>query len=52
MFSSSNPIQENTRRFVEFDTYSIHYLIDLFNGEAHEYIERLYKLQEEIPFAP
>jgi hypothetical protein len=52
MFLSSNSIEENARRFVELNTYSIHYLTDLFNNEANKYIDRLHKLQDEIPFAP
>jgi hypothetical protein len=51
-FSSSNSIKENARRFVQLDAYTIHYLMDLFNADANEFIESLHKLQEDIPFAP
>jgi T5orf172 domain len=51
-FPSSNSIEENARRFVGLDTYTIHYLTDLFNSEANEFIDQLHKYQEEIPFAP
>jgi hypothetical protein len=52
MFSSSNSVEENARRFVGLGTYTVHYLTDLFNGEADDYIEQLHKLQDPIPFAP
>jgi len=52
LFSPSNQIAENARLFIELDTYTIHYLTDLFNDEANERIADLHRYHEEIPFAP
>jgi hypothetical protein len=49
-FPPSNSIEKNSEIFVETDTYTIHYLFNLFNNEADEYIERLHMYQDEIPF--
>ena len=50
-FPPSNSIEKNSEFFLETDTYTIHYLFNLFSSEANEYIDRLHKYQDEIPFS-
>jgi hypothetical protein len=49
-FPASNGAHGNAQRFMETNTYSIHYLTDLFNEEANKHIDQLHRYQEQIPF--
>jgi hypothetical protein len=51
-FIPSRSIEENAQRFVHLDTYTIHMVTELFNEEAHEYIETQHGYDKDIPFAP
>lgn len=51
-FLPARPIEDNVRRFLKLNTYTIHMVTDIFSEETHKYIELLHSHEDAIPFKP